>query len=152
MNERLKLTPGLPPYQWWLKPPPEVRLRVFIFTVENPEEFLNGTEKLKFKEFGPIIYRENLQHKDVIFHEENSTLTYTAVREAEFIEEANIPGILNTTILVPNLANLVCSFCFCTILFLNFVFFLHCIKGNSIISARCFIFYKNWYKCTYEIL
>lgn len=110
MNERLKLTPNLPPYKWWLNPPPEVRLRVFIFTVENPEEFLNGTEKLKFKEFGPIIYREKLHHKDVIFHDENSTLTYTAVREAEFIEEANIPGILNKTILVPNLANLVCYF------------------------------------------
>lgn len=140
MNERLNLTPGLPPYQWWLKPPPEVRLRVFIFTIENPEEFLNGTEKLKFKEFGPIIYRENLHHKDVVFHEENSTLTYTAVREAEFIEEANIPGILNKTILVPNLANLVCFFLFHIILFLK-NYFPNCIKGYSLFPARCFIFY-----------
>lgn len=151
MNERLKMQPGLPPFEWWLKPPPEVRLRVFIFIVENADKFLEGTEKLKLKEFGPIIYRENLHHKDVVFHDENSTLTYTAVREAEFIEEANIPGILNKTILVPNLANLVCYHLY------NFFFFLlnyfsQFFKGYCIFPVRCIISDKNGYKFADEVL
>lgn len=104
---RLEMQPGFPPYDLWLNPKPEVRLSVYIFTVENVNEFLNGIDsKIKLKEIGPIIYREYLRHTDVVFHE-NSTLTYTAVRWAEFLPHANEPGILNKTITVPNFAILV---------------------------------------------
>lgn len=72
---RLKMQPGFPPYDLWLNPEPEVRLNVYIFTVVNAEAFLNGTDsKIKIKEIGPIVYREYLQHRDVVFHE-NSTLS-----------------------------------------------------------------------------
>lgn len=101
------MQPGLPPYDQWVIPQPEVRLRVFIFEAENPNEFLNGTDhKLRLKEIGPIVYREHLHHKDVVFHE-NSTLSYTAARRIEFLEDQNEPGILNRTILVPNFVVLV---------------------------------------------
>lgn len=105
LTERTKMTPGYPPYEMWEKPEPEVRLSVFIFTIENGEAFLNGTdEKLIVKEFGPIIYREILEHTNVVFHPHNSTLSYSAVRTAEYIEEANEPDLLNQTVIVPNFA------------------------------------------------
>lgn len=64
-----------PLYELWLNPTPELRLNAYIFTVENANEFLNGTDsKIKIKEIGPVVYREYLQHRDVVFHE-NSTLS-----------------------------------------------------------------------------
>lgn len=106
-TERLKMKPGHVPYRMWETPAPEVKLRLYIFTVENAESFLNGTdEKLHLKEIGPIVYREHLQHRDVVYHE-NSTMSYTAHRNLEFLEHENEPGILNRTILVPNFVILV---------------------------------------------
>lgn len=104
------MDPGLPPFEMWVKPSPEVRLSVYIFTVENGDAFLNGTdEKLRLKEIGPIIYREYLHHKNIEFHD-NSTLSYTAARHVEFLEDQNEPDILNRTILVPNFVILVSIF------------------------------------------
>lgn len=108
---RLNMDPGLPPYEQWVKPAPEVRLNVYIFTIEreNAEAFLNGTDQiLRFKEIGPIVYREYLEHQNVVFHE-NSTMSYTAARRVEYLEDENEPGILNKTIFVPNFVILVCS-------------------------------------------
>lgn len=115
LSERLKMTRGLPPYLMWETPAPEVRLSLYIFTVENSEQFLNGTDsRLRFKEIGPIVYREHLFHRDVVFHE-NSTLSYTAHRHLEFLEQENEPGILNRTILVPNFIIFVSLLKFCII-------------------------------------
>lgn len=103
----LEMTPGMPPHHMWVKPSPEVRLNLYIFTVKNAEAFLNGTDgKLRLKEIGPIVYREHLEHADVV-HFPNSTLSYTAVRHLEFLEDENEAGILNRTIFVPNFVVLV---------------------------------------------
>lgn len=110
--ERLRMQPGLPPFEEWVKPSPEVLLSVYIFSVENPYTFLNGTdEKLKLIEIGPIVYKEHLHHQNVEFHE-NSTLSYTAHRTLEFLEDRNEPDILNRVILVPNFVLLVRIFSF----------------------------------------
>ena len=65
---------------------------------------MNGTDDvLKVKEIGPIIYREWLRHENVTFHKENSSMTYTVYITLEFKEDLNEPGILNKSILVPNM-------------------------------------------------
>lgn len=108
MNERTQMRPGLPAYDMWINPVPEVLMSVHIFTIENPDEFLAGTDtKLRIKDLGPIVYREHLRHTDIVFHPENSTMTYTANRVVEFVEDYNEPGILNRSIIVPNFAALV---------------------------------------------
>lgn len=99
---RLRMDPGLPPFEQWVKPKPEVRLSVYIFGVENADAFLNGTDAaLRLTEIGPVVYREHLHHTHIVRHE-NSTLSYTAERHLEFLPDQNEPGILNRTILVPN--------------------------------------------------
>lgn len=105
--ERLKMEPGYPPFEQWVQPSPEVRLSVYIFSVANPDAFINGTDdKLRLIEIGPIIYREYLHHQNIVFHD-NSTLSYTAARRVEFLEDQNEPGILDRVILVPNFVLLV---------------------------------------------
>lgn len=99
---RLRMDAGFPPFEQWVNPMPEVRLRVYIFTVENAESFLNGSDNiLRVEEVGPIVYREYLHHTNIERHE-NSTLSYTAERHIEFMDDQNEPNILNRTILVPN--------------------------------------------------
>ncbi|KAJ8916567.1 hypothetical protein NQ315_000211 [Exocentrus adspersus] len=102
MDQRIQMTPGLPPYEWWLDPPEEVLLKVYLFNVTNAEEFLNGTEpKLRLAEVGPIVYREKLTHTNPTFND-NGTFTYTANRTAIYLPELNTID-LNATVVMPNL-------------------------------------------------
>ncbi|KAL5286472.1 SCRB7.2 family protein [Megaselia abdita] len=104
MRMRMLMTPGLPPYDLWKQVSPKIYCKVYLFNVTNHVSFLNGTDKkMQVEEIGPIIYREHLEHNDVVFHENNSTLSYTAKRYLEFIPELNEPGILNRTVIVPNI-------------------------------------------------
>lgn len=113
LNERMRMTPGLPPFQLWLAPKPVITMRIFIFTAENPDAFLSGAdEQLHLKEIGPIVYQEHLMHEDVQIHDENSTLSYTPHRWLEYLPDRNIDGILNQTITVPNFVLLVSTQCY----------------------------------------
>lgn len=101
------MIPGFPPYDWWLNPPDEVHLKVYIFNVTNPDHFLNGTDtKLKLQEIGPFTFLEKLKHTDVIFND-NGTLTYTAHRSAVYLPHLSPNLSLDARLIVPNLAVLV---------------------------------------------
>lgn len=107
LSERLKMDPILPGYFWWKNPTPEVLLKIHIFNITNSEKFISGQDdKLKLEEFGPIVFKEILEHKDVVFHSNNSTLSYTVERRIVLKESENVKGILNETVIVPNLAAL----------------------------------------------
>lgn len=107
MQDRLLMRPGLPAYEFWKNPEPEVIVKMHVFNITNADDFLQGRDsKIKLGEVGPIVYREILRHTDVVFNE-NSTLSYTATKTLVYKDEANQPGILNETILIPNMAALV---------------------------------------------
>lgn len=107
LRERLQMNRIYPSYVWWKNPEPEVLLKVYIFNITNSAEFKAGTDKkLKLQEVGPITFEEVLQHSDVVFHDENSTLSYTVSRHIVFKESANVEGILNQTVTVANMAAL----------------------------------------------
>ena len=55
--QRLRMLRGFPAFEWWVEPPDEVFLRLYIFNITNKDAFLAGTEKLKVKEVGPWIFR-----------------------------------------------------------------------------------------------
>lgn len=101
------MTTIFPSYIWWKNPDPEILLNVYIFNITNSAEFISGADKkLKLQEIGPITFQEVLEHSDVEFHPENSTMSYTVTRRLVFKESANIKGILNQTVTVPNIASL----------------------------------------------
>ena len=103
----MQMSTFYPSYFWWKNPEPEVLLKVYIFNITNSEEFIAGRDKkLKLQEIGPITFQEILEHKDIVFHNENSTLSYTVTRRIVFRESANVDGILNQTVIVPNMASL----------------------------------------------
>ncbi|EFA05690.2 scavenger receptor class B member 1 [Tribolium castaneum] len=103
MAERLRMTPGFPPYEWWKNPPDEVIIRAYLYNVTNSEEFLNNPNvKINMAEIGPIVFMEKLTHTNVTFNE-NGTMTYVATRKAIFLPELNSID-LNATIVVPNWA------------------------------------------------
>ncbi|KAK9874235.1 hypothetical protein WA026_002587 [Henosepilachna vigintioctopunctata] len=103
MDERLRMRPGFPAYDWWKSPPDEVLLRVYIFNITNAEKFLSGEDaKLNVQEIGPIMFMEKLTHTNVTFND-NDTMTYVATRKAIFLPDRNHIN-LNQTITVPNLA------------------------------------------------
>jgi hypothetical protein len=82
-------------------------MNLYVWNITNADEFISGRDKkLKLQEIGPITFREILEHKDIVVHSENSTLSYTVTRRIEFKESANIPGILNQTVIVANMAAL----------------------------------------------
>jgi scavenger receptor class B protein 1 len=94
-----------PNFIWWKDPQPEILLKVYVFNITNSEEFIAGRDKkLKLQEVGPIVFQELTVNRDIVHHEENSTMSYTVSRRLVFKESANIEGILNQTVYVPNMA------------------------------------------------
>ncbi|XP_065344696.1 scavenger receptor class B member 1-like [Cloeon dipterum] len=102
MNERLRMLRGFPAFEWWVEPPDEVFLRLYIFNITNKDEFLAGKQKLRLQEVGPWIFRERLRHTDVFFND-NGTMTYTAHRSAEFLPELSGNLSMDTMLVLPNL-------------------------------------------------
>ncbi|GLH03171.1 scavenger receptor class B member 1-like, partial [Gryllus bimaculatus] len=105
MQERLKMRPGLPAYDWWVTPPP-VLTSLYIFNVTNSHQFLSGEDDmLQLQEIGPVVYLELLIHKNVTFHP-NGTLTYVGHRELVF--QPNLTKVdINASLVVPNLSVLI---------------------------------------------
>jgi hypothetical protein len=53
----MSFTEGSALYHMWQKPPINFYIKVYVFNVTNPKEFLSGREKLRVQEVGPYIYR-----------------------------------------------------------------------------------------------
>lgn len=99
------MKPYYPDFIWWKNPEPEILLNVYLFNITNREDFIAGKDaKLKLQEIGPIVFQELAENSDIVWHEENSTMSYTVTRRLVFKESANIEGILNQTIFAPNMA------------------------------------------------
>ncbi|XP_314344.6 scavenger receptor class B member 1 isoform X1 [Anopheles gambiae] len=106
LDDRLTMRQIMPYYRWW-KDTDDVLVtcRIFIFNVTNSERWLGGLDdQLKMQEVVPIVYREILEHDNVTFHEHNSTMSYVTRRRLVFLPDRNVPGILNKTIIVPNIS------------------------------------------------
>lgn len=102
IQERLKMRPNVPFYEFWREPPVPVKITTYMFAVTNHKEFLDGIEnKLRIEEVGPIVYKRYIKQKDIVF-DVNSTLSFTTEYEDFFDEESSAPGILNKTIIIPS--------------------------------------------------
>lgn len=103
MEERIRMRPGLPPYELWRNPPVSVLISVTLYNVTNAIEFLDGIDdRLKLQEVGPIVFAETMHQKDIVHHYENSTMSFTTERSVKYLPEQNDPGILNKSMIVVN--------------------------------------------------
>jgi len=55
--QRLQMSNGSFLFNIWRAPPVEILLKIYIFNVTNPREFMAGKQKLKVEEVGPFVYR-----------------------------------------------------------------------------------------------
>ncbi|XP_053675472.1 scavenger receptor class B member 1-like [Anopheles nili] len=106
LDDRLTMRQIMPYYRWWKNTTDVlVTCRIFIFNVTNSDRWLEGLDdQLQLEEVVPIVYREMLEHDNVTFHENNSTMSYVTRRSLVFLPDRNVPGILNRTIVVPNIS------------------------------------------------
>ncbi|KAL5286467.1 SCRB7.2 family protein [Megaselia abdita] len=100
--ERMQMREGLPFFEIWKNPPDPIYTKVYVFNYTNVDRFLSGEDsKLEFEEIGPVVYYKYPHQRNITFNE-NSTLSYTTTYDIVFPEDKNIPGILNKTVIVPN--------------------------------------------------
>ncbi|XP_014296232.1 scavenger receptor class B member 1 isoform X1 [Microplitis demolitor] len=90
-------------FELWRKPPVELYLKVYLFNVTNREEYISGIDsKLKFKEIGPYVYREHLEHSNITFNE-NGTVTAIPKHPLTYIPELS-GGAEDDILILPNIA------------------------------------------------
>ncbi|CAH1155052.1 unnamed protein product [Phaedon cochleariae] len=98
----VSLTPGSMLFTIWSNPPYDVVMKLYVFNVTNPEEFLRGEEKLNVQQLGPYAYKELLTNQNSTFHDDG-TVTYTPRRDFP-VDAANSIGDARTDrIIVPNI-------------------------------------------------
>lgn len=125
--QKLSLAPGSLILNLWLEPPVRIYVKIYLFNVANPTEFLSGKEKLRVEELGPFVYeyvssetcremkkithfalycREHLTNTNPVFNE-NGTLTYIPKRTVKFVPEMSVSNPKLQAVTVPNIPYLV---------------------------------------------
>ncbi|XP_035729802.1 scavenger receptor class B member 1-like isoform X1 [Vespa mandarinia] len=89
-------------YSIWKQPPIDIFIKVYLFNITNPVEFLKGKEKLKLNEVGPYVYQEFLENTNVTFND-NGTITYIPKRTVFFVPKLSKSDPTKDYVNVPNI-------------------------------------------------
>lgn len=85
----------------WQSPSLGMTANVFIFNWTNSEEFNNPNVKPRFEELGPYVFTERQEKRNVVWHPENSTVSYMRRSHFYFDKEASARN-LTDSIVAPN--------------------------------------------------
>lgn len=95
---QMELRNGTRTFDWWLRPPTRLKLKIYIFNYTNLNEFEAGqASKLRVQEVGPYVYRQTLSRQNVALHD-NGTVTFQDKRVYEWTSGR----FSNDTVMVPN--------------------------------------------------
>ena len=75
----------------WIETP-KLQSSIYIFNIENKDDFMKGLAKPRLVEKGPYVYDE-YHHKKNIKWNSNGTVTYQNVREYHFNPNASIGSL-----------------------------------------------------------
>ncbi|XP_067000934.2 scavenger receptor class B member 1 [Anabrus simplex] len=89
-------------FKFWQKPPVTVLLSVYMFNVTNPQEFLEGREKLRLQEVGPFVYRELYENTNPKFNP-NGTVTFIPKRSLKFERDLSVASPTTSYFTLPNI-------------------------------------------------
>ncbi|XP_044018311.1 scavenger receptor class B member 1-like isoform X2 [Aphidius gifuensis] len=90
-------------FEMWRKPQVELFLKVYLFNVTNHEEYMSGkADKLHFKQVGPYVYKEGLEHANITFND-NGTVTAIPKHPLTYIAEKSA-GAEDDILFLPNIA------------------------------------------------
>eukprot|EP00088_Acartia_fossae_P047622 TRINITY_DN5167_c0_g1_i1.p1 TRINITY_DN5167_c0_g1~~TRINITY_DN5167_c0_g1_i1.p1 ORF type:complete len:546 (+),score=146.03 TRINITY_DN5167_c0_g1_i1:28-1665(+) len=91
VEENIDLTDsGSEGYKNFKTPPVPVYMKFTFFEVMNPQKFVTGEEKAKFKERGPYVYKEVREKRD--YEYKDNFLEYSQYRHFEFQEDMSCKG------------------------------------------------------------
>ncbi|XP_015601972.1 scavenger receptor class B member 1 isoform X2 [Cephus cinctus] len=102
LEYKLQMAPGSTVFTIWQTPPIDIYIKVYIFNITNPTEFLNGEEKLKVQEIGPYVYKEILKNENVTWND-NGTMSYTPRRTVVYVPEMSVGDPEQDLVMVPNI-------------------------------------------------
>lgn len=80
LDNILVLKPGTIIYKLWEQPPDPNIFSVYFFNWTNSKDVYNKSIKAKFEEIGPYVYSDRMKKVDVLFNNDNNTLTYKVQR------------------------------------------------------------------------
>uniref|UniRef100_A0A1B0GM35 Uncharacterized protein n=1 Tax=Phlebotomus papatasi TaxID=29031 RepID=A0A1B0GM35_PHLPP len=75
INE-LKLAPDTRTYDMWKSPPLDMSIEIYLFNWTNYDQFHNHSVKPIVEELGPYVFREKPDKVNIVWHPENSTVSF----------------------------------------------------------------------------
>lgn len=98
------IKPGTIGYEAWKKPNIPTKIKIYLFSVQNPKEVENNG-KPHLEEVGPFTYSEELERVNEVFSEDGSYVSYETRKLWHYIPEESLPlDTLITSVDVPALA------------------------------------------------
>ncbi|KDR20477.1 Scavenger receptor class B member 1 [Zootermopsis nevadensis] len=101
IDNKIILRNGSQTFGWWRKPPVEPVIRIYVYNVTNPEEFLYEGKKPMLDELGPYVYEEVWEKVNLRIND-NNTITFNQRKTFKFVPELSV-GDLEDVVVVPNI-------------------------------------------------
>ncbi|CAH1112788.1 unnamed protein product [Psylliodes chrysocephalus] len=89
LSNQMVLKPNSNAYNMWVKNPVPISLTLYMFNWTNPEEVYNKTSKPRFEQLGPYVYRETKEKTDVVWNNDNDTVTFKNIKTWWFDPESS---------------------------------------------------------------
>lgn len=110
--QEMALSTKSPAYPDWKVSPLPLNFDVYLFNWTNPEDFYVGSgKKPRFEELGPYRFREKPDKVDIVWHENNNTVSYRKYA-AFYFDEANSKGKLTDRVTSVNTVAHVSAYCY----------------------------------------
>uniref|UniRef100_A0A0A9ZAI4 Protein croquemort n=2 Tax=Lygus hesperus TaxID=30085 RepID=A0A0A9ZAI4_LYGHE len=87
LRDELQLTNSSRSFDLWKETPIPMYLEVYMFNWTNPLETLSGKAKPNFVEMGPYTFTEHHSKVNLLWNNENNTITFNQVRRWHFVPE-----------------------------------------------------------------
>ncbi|XP_030383661.1 protein peste [Scaptodrosophila lebanonensis] len=95
------LRPGSMITNLWENPSLDITVDIYLFNWTNAADFKNNSIKPHFEELGPYTFTEKMQKQNIVWHDENSTVSYFRKSSFYFDEAASV-GNLTDPVVAPN--------------------------------------------------
>ncbi|XP_041988769.1 lysosome membrane protein 2-like [Aricia agestis] len=142
IKNNLRIYEGSFVYNLMVNESKSVTVRVYLFNVTNPEEFLSGEDdKLRLSEVGPFTYQEYRWMEDPVLDEEAGVMGFTLRTRPEFVPEESVGDPMEVNVTAPNMISLAVASKVGTFPYFTktgFSIFLNSIKSKPIINERAY--------------
>nr|CAD7606429.1 unnamed protein product [Timema genevievae] len=104
LSQTLLLSPQAAHYEMWRVSPVPVTLSIYFFNWTNPHELKQPGAKPKLVEMGPYAFREYHEKVDIVWDDDNNTVSYRQVRWWQFDPDqsrGSLDDLVTTVNVVP---------------------------------------------------